>query len=276
MSHSHGTTTAYQRDKCRCEPCELAYLRYQKRWRLDRSRGIARTIPADVVRAHLHRLMGSGMTTGHIAAAAGLRSHRVVWRLLNGDRDFVQRRVAEPILAVAPETLPHRADPESEVFVPVEPTRRRIRALMALGWTHADMRAHSGVHTAVLLSSRSPRVTWRNHNRVVEMYDALSMTPGPSQRTASRAARLGYLPPLAWDDDSIDRADGWADAGGDPVDVDPVVVERLVASPDVIWRSIGATRQERIEAAERIPNRSDAERRLGLRAGRDFAVRGVA
>ena len=57
-----------------------------------------------------------------------------------------------------------------------------------------------------------------------------------------------------------------------PVDLDPVVVDRLVAGAD--WRTIGATRAERIAAAERLDRTGAAsrvaiERRLGLRWGRD-------
>lgn len=62
----------------------------------------------------------------------------------------------------------------------------------------------------------------------------------------------------------------------EPVDVDTVVVDRLVAGAD--WRAIGATRAERIAAAELLDRRgtprNDIERRLGLSWGRD--VRRVA
>lgn len=78
---------------------------------------------------------------------------------------------------------------------------------------------------------------------------------------------------------------------------DPVVVDRLVAGGD--WRAMGATRAERIAAAEKawamwgpiraaetaqgtasfdLPGESltDLERRLSLRAGRDFKRRAAA
>lgn len=65
-----------------------------------------------------------------------------------------------------------------------------------------------------------------------------------------------------------------------PADVGPdeVVVDRLVSGAD--WRAIGATREERIAAAEkavrlRTESLASLEERLGLRAGRDFR-RGVA
>ena len=46
----------------------------------------------------------------------------------------------------------------------------------------------------------------------------------------------------------------------EPVDVDPIVVDRLVAGAD--WRAIGATMAERLEAASRLSGAHDT--RLGL------------
>jgi len=51
-------------------------------------------------------------------------------------------------------------------------------------------------------------------------------------------------------------------------DVDQVVVERLVQGAD--WRALHATRAERVAAALQMPSLAQAERHLGLRAGRDF------
>jgi hypothetical protein len=82
----------------------------------------------------------------------------------------------------------------------------------------------------------------------------------------------------------------------DPDYVDPVVVERLIDGAD--WREIGATRAERIAAAEYLHERwavaresqrlrgtvdgalpgvatGSIERHLGLRSGRDFARKGA-
>lgn len=121
------------------------------------------------------------------------------------------------------------------VMVDAAPVAAHIRALVASGWPWRHLAAECG---------------WTNHGR-------LSLIAQGKTRRVYRttAARILAVEPLT------------------PVVVDPVVVERLVAGAD--WRTIGATRQERIEAAELMPSRAEAERRLGLRAGRDFA-RGAA
>lgn len=140
---------------------------------------------------------------------------------------YKHRTKAHPLTGVP--AIPTRVD--------VQPIRAHIDALLASGWTKAQIQREAG-----LTSSHVSHIS-------------LGHYPTTNRRIA---ARILALEPLR------------------PVDVDPVVVERLLASPDVIWRTIGATRPERIAAAELLPSRSDAERRFGLRAGRDFAVRGVA
>lgn len=264
----HATLTAY-RAGCRCKPCDDYRYRYFKQWKRDRERGITRNVDAGPVRDHIEALIASGLTTGNIAVIAGIPSHRQIIAMRDPARRFIRRATAERILAIQPRQLPENADPDCETFVDAEPSRRRIRALLALGWTHDRMWTDYGIRTRVTLHQKSPRVTWRTHVRIRDMYDDLSMTPGPSKRSRDRAQRLGYLPPLAWDDDAIDDVAAWASPGETADDglVDDVVVERLVAGAD--WRAVGATRAERIAAAAHMSGQ-EAERRLGLRPGRDY------
>lgn len=126
--------------------------------------------------------------------------------------------------------------PEIPDLVDIAPVREHYQQLRATGWTVADVASEVGVTVAHL--------SW-----------AMGSGNTRPRIRRERAAAILALEPLA------------------PVDVDPVVVERLVATPvDGYWRTIGATRPERIAAAELLPSKSDAERRFGLRQGRDFAV----
>lgn len=122
------------------------------------------------------------------------------------------------------------------VMIDAAPVAAHIRTLVASGWPWRHLAAEVG---------------WSNHGR-------LSLIAQGKTRRVYRttAARILAVQPL------------------EPITFDPVVVERLVDGAD--WRRIGATRAERIAAAELMPTKADAERRLGLRAGRDFAVRGAA
>lgn len=185
---------------------------YRKKWALDRSRGITRTVPADRVRSHIQALLSQGMSCGSIAAAAGL-GPTCVYQLRAG-QPTVRRTTAARLLAVTgPQSVSVIAD-DSGVFVPRFLVDRRIQALLALGWRHADMQARSGVQTACVMNQAGRWVTVRTFTRVAVMYEDLWDKPGPSARTRNRAARRGYAPPLAWDD--IDDPNQTPDLGERP------------------------------------------------------------
>lgn len=88
-------------------------------------------------------------------------------------------------------------------WVPAFLVRRRIEALMALGWRQRDIAEALGYkasHEAVrsLLTRRN--VERSTFERVKDVYERLSGTVGPSQAVRARARQKGYAPPLAWDD----------------------------------------------------------------------------
>jgi len=99
-------------------------------------------------------------------------------------------------------------------FVPRIGTERRLQALLALGWRHCDITTRlaalgpaNAADTAQLLRRPGDYVWAETARAVATVYDELSMTIGPSNRTRTRAIKLGYLPPLAWDDDTLDAID---------------------------------------------------------------------
>lgn len=84
---------------------------------------------------------------------------------------------------------------------------RRLQALAAIGWSSTELGRRLGISgTAVQQFRRGehPRVKLRSVARIRRLYAELSMTPGPSVITRSRAVRRGWAPPLAWDDEGID------------------------------------------------------------------------
>lgn len=136
--------------------------------------------------------------------------------------------------------------------------REHLAALRESGWTGAALSRETGVSQSAISELATGR------NRLVR---------------AATARILLDVPML------------------EPVDIDDVVVQRLVeAYPSTVWRDLGANRAERITAAEildargrglrvhlagrgfgdqqtNVPSRSEIERCLGLRNGRDFALR---
>ncbi len=89
-------------------------------------------------------------------------------------------------------------------------TARRLQALMAIGYSQGQLSREVGIHQSYiskLMRNSRGRVNADTHNRVVAVYDRLSMTPGPCQQARNKAHRRGWAPPLAWDEDTIDQPD---------------------------------------------------------------------
>jgi transcriptional regulator with XRE-family HTH domain len=93
-------------------------------------------------------------------------------------------------------------------YIDATGTRRRLEALHALGWSGADLGARLGVGYSAVNQLRKQTVIFpRTAERVRAVYDELWATPstGPHATRIKRwAARRGFLPPMAYDDDRID------------------------------------------------------------------------
>lgn len=144
-------------------------------------------------------------------------------------------------------------------------TVRRIQALYALGWTSADIGEQCGRGREwARMIARSTSVTTTTADRIVVAYEALSMRlphGGYANRSRRHAQRMGWAPPLAWDDETIDdpAATPRGQHGGGPrkTDLDPVVVERIL-----LGEHLAATRAERHEVIRRWPDAINALERL--------------
>jgi len=123
-------------------------------------------------------------------------------------------------------------------YVDATGTRRRVRGLMALGWTRQHIAESAGLHVETInaLATGRSAVTFASTNRAIrEVADRLGSKRCPSGITRSRAERAGYLPLLAWDEDTI----------GDPL-AEPHIGGELDAPPDevAIMRAIHAARAD--------------------------------
>lgn len=177
---------------------------YAKRWRLDQARNMPRQIDPTATRQHLAQLMAAGFTVRGIAAVTGI-SPASVSRLARGTYVTVRRSTAAKILAVQPAMLLDR--PDRAGLVPAVGTRRRIRALLAIGWRHQDLTPRLGYQSGVALSRPGTMIEQWKHAAAVRVYDELWSTQGPSEVSRTRAARVGHAPPLAWDEGTLDSPD---------------------------------------------------------------------
>ena len=104
-------------------------------------------------------------------------------------------------------------------------TQRRIQALMAMAWSPGAIERAAGIPAASIRRALADkqRITPTMAADVSKAYDLLwdqqPHSRTPQQRSAARAhlehaQRSGWPPPMAWDDDEIDRDDarpapGW-------------------------------------------------------------------
>lgn len=162
---------------------------------LNRHRGIPNRYPGDDVRAHI-TFLNRTMSIADIAVASGCsRSH--IYRIIQGAS--VNKDTHARLLAVKPA-------PRGGHFIDVTGTRRRIRALQALGHTQdtiaAEVRTTQWqIHS---ISTRQKVVRYAFAQRVAEAYRVLAEEKGACAPARRRAAEAGWAPPAAWDDDTID------------------------------------------------------------------------
>lgn len=190
---------------------------YGKRWRLERSRGINRTQDVEPVRFHILSLRGAGWSVRSIAGAAGV-SPTTISLLSAGKQQRVSNTIAEKVLAVDPKVLPsivprsNRRDGKPahhEVNVPGVGTRRRLRALMRIGWPPVELSARLGKDPHFVYNKLHQPGSWvrrSTHDAVAALYRELCMIPGPSERTRRAAEKRGYPGPIDWDNIDLDEA----------------------------------------------------------------------
>lgn len=215
----HGERAGYLAG-CKCLPCRRANSRYLKAYRVSRAQTGPRRIPAAPVHAHIGHLRRT-MSLGTIAVAAGLSRDTVRHALTH---DTITPRVATAILNIRTTT------PTARHQVAAHGTVRRLRALACLGYSVSDIAEASGRSKKALEELRrggegAQYVHGDTALAVARVYDALWMTPksgrglnaqtrGHIGQTIRSAARQGWVPPLAWDDATIDDPDAVPEGAG--------------------------------------------------------------
>lgn len=222
VQHEHGTALAYNKDKCRCEPCREARSREGKRQRLNRHRRdiAGRTSYSDATEsaARIRLMSKRGMHMQGIADLCGI-SLRTVRRLLSEDAKTVTTEVHDLIMC-APLPIVPQFD---SARIDVTGTQRRLRALVAIGYTYKRLGEVLDMHQSNARSlttgdwkdkhHKSLYVTVRIRDRVAAVYDELWNTPPvtvgwreefDARAARERAAAAGWALPMDLDDDRLD------------------------------------------------------------------------
>ncbi|AYN57459.1 helix-turn-helix DNA binding protein [Arthrobacter phage Constance] len=226
-NHVHGTPVAYVIDKCRCRACTDAATatnverEKQKLFgRYDSGR-----VDAAPVREHMQFLIDNGMSAKQISKVSGIALSTVgqlIWgRKERGHKPYprVMKSTAEKILAVKPQMelmAPGR-------YIDSTGARRRIQALVAIGWSQSRLAKQLGMdqgNMSIFMAGEQCTVKRalavrdvynRNWNQPQEGHDWRSRIAANRARNYAKAR--GWVPPLAWDDDTIDDPAAQPDLG---------------------------------------------------------------
>lgn len=163
-------------------------------------------VDATLLKEHYTALQQAGMSVVAIAQASGINRSTLyrlgawesghAWGSGWCEMETYRRVMAIPV----PEVMT-----ESAVRVHGIGTRRRLQALAAIGYSASHVGREFGISgSAVALTMKHEYVNASTAARVKELFDRWQLTPGPSDAVRRLAKRRGYLPPLAWDEDTID------------------------------------------------------------------------
>jgi len=234
-NHQHGTYLAWYRDGCRCVPCVTAARRYAKMSAYRTATGTHTYVDAAAARQHVLALL-EVLTVSQIESRSGV--HRTAIRILVGDwpgkapSKRITRKTERALLDVSAE----RVGAEQTGLVDPTGTVRRLQALCAIGWPAATLTARLGCSNRttwlILNDHHTMPVTVRVRDEVRALFDELSMkTPAPSRQVTLRrrlSAERGHLPPLAWDEDTIDDPDVTPEFGDAETFVDDIAIRRVI------------------------------------------------
>jgi transcriptional regulator with XRE-family HTH domain len=231
-TREHGTRARYAHGPgpgngpgCRCDECTAAN-RAAARQR-ERAILYGRWQPfadAGPAREHVQALARHGIGRRRAAELAGMSAGAMSRLLYGGPGSRPPTRRIRPQTAAAILAIRPSADLVAPgVLVGAAGTRHRVQALVASGWSQAQLAGQlmtSPGHVGALL--RQDRVTARMAAAVRGLYDRLWSQPPPqddhpariaASRARNYAAARGWAPPMAWDDEELDKPDGRAAEG---------------------------------------------------------------
>ena len=195
--HPPGTEPCYRRHGCRCTPC-IAESRRRKK--LSRN-GLAPMTDAAPARRRIEALRRKGWSDHAIGMAAGVSGSLIGYIAATARR--VRIGTHRKILAAG---VPDAGCLDGTG------TRRRLQALQAIGWSFSDLSARLGFTRGTVHHwAHSDRVTAATAAATRRLYDELwDQAPPPGMaatRNRNQARAKGWVPPLCWDDDTIDHPD---------------------------------------------------------------------
>lgn len=270
-SHPHDHS-CYLEHVCRCGSCR----REQKNWRqrhAARMKAYGRDhrispprVDAGPAREHLRALLDAGCGLERVSEASGV-GRGVLADLAYGRRGKARKqRSAMTIRADhAARLLSTTVGDVERGLVNATGTRRRLQALVTIGWTQTELAHRLGVLVTNLnktITGRHPVVLASTAHNVADLYDRLSMTPKTgtwANHARKIAAEHGWMPPLAWDDIDNDPSP--------PVAPDSGADDELAISYACEGLPVKLTLTERRAAVARLHTKRLSDKQIADRLG---------
>jgi hypothetical protein len=277
-SHRHGTRAAYVKDHCRCPHCAAANTAASRTTTRERIYGQWHPyVDAGPVHEHIAALRAAGIGVERIAQLAGLSVSHI--RQLADDGCGASRTTRRVRPSMATRVLGIGIDQASRApSSRVDPTgtRRRLQALIAIGWPVELLANHLSRRPNSLHRSMTGRsVTARTAQDVASLYQRLWNVRPPratseqcaaADEAQAHAAAQGWLPPLAWDDIDTDPTPPAPTVGqSQPNDIDEIAVERALAGDHITYDDLTAVEQQ--EVVRRLSARGASIRDIAAQLG---------
>lgn len=248
----------YRLDGCRCDVCKEARRAYDRQQVYNRANGVEVLVDAEPARQHVRALRAAGMGLRQIAAAANL-NRKILNSLMNGRADRgtkptgrIRPETAGAILAVPMPTVDTLA---GKTLVSAIGVQRRLQALVAVGWSQnklAELLGMTRSNFGTFMNEK--QITAANARRALTLYARLENTAPPedehrdkiaASRARRHAARRGWFPAIAWDDDTIDDPAAHPNMTG----YDEAKVQALLAGQETEYDDA-----ELVEVVRRLPD----------------------
>ncbi len=159
-------------------------------------------VDATPTRAHIAELQAAGVTYQLLGEIAG--RHRT-WVCDVLRRDRVTEATERLVLSIAVPAEPHRLVADGHVLA--IGSTRRLQGLVVCGHTQRELANELGwleTNVGTLINGHKQWVTAATARHIADLTDRLQGVPGTSERARRRAAARGWVPVLAWDEDTID------------------------------------------------------------------------
>lgn len=274
--HVHGSHACYVLDRCRCTDCTAANTAYERNRMRQHAYGRfgSKWVSSAPARAHVQHLMSQGLGLKRVVEISGY-SQGAMTKLVYGSKGRqptkrILREHADAILAVRA-TIDTLA---SGARVDGAGTRRRIQALIAIGWSQSKLARRLGyeLRNFCYMVHGKRDVTAGTARKVRAVYDELwDQTPpqesrgdkGAYTRSLNYARVHGFVPPMAWDDETIDDPAAVPELGdekrpgGKRVHVDDIA-DRLHVTADAIQQA--CRRAHRQDLVDQLGRNADLHR----------------